>query len=179
MKIYLRESCKMPDKLNFNKEELSALYKLTKEYYEELPDDMDDWYNSHYDFDEEPIEKEILISILKKISGMLPDKEKELIDKDFLRKKYHTFNNEINEKAYNIIEKAFDQSKTVEIDYFSMGSAEFKKRKIDVYYKSRKYVIGYCHLRKEIRKFRTSRIGLAKLTKNKYKIPDNFDKNKY
>ena len=60
-----------------------------------------------------------------------------------------------------------------------MESAEFSKRKLDVYYKSRKYVIGYCHLRKEIRKFRTHRITSAKLTNNIYKIPEDFDKNMY
>ena len=60
-----------------------------------------------------------------------------------------------------------------------MESAEFSERKIDIYYKSRKYVIGYCHLRKEVRKFRTSRITSAKLTKEFYKIPEDFNKNIY
>ena len=60
-----------------------------------------------------------------------------------------------------------------------MESAEFSKRKVDVYYKSRKYVIGYCHLRKGIRKFRISRIAFAKLTNDNYKIPGGFDKNEY
>ena len=68
--------------------------------------------------------------------------------------------------------------KTVEISYFNMDGAEFKKRKLDIYYKSRKYTIGYCHLRKGIRKFRTSRIASAKLTDDNYKIPENFNKNK-
>ena len=60
-----------------------------------------------------------------------------------------------------------------------MESAEFSTRKLDIYYKSSKYVIGYCHLRKGIRKFRTSRISSAKLTNETYQIPKNFDKNKY
>ena len=30
-----------------------------------------------------------------------------------------------------------------------------------------------------MRKFRTSRIGSAKITKNKYEIPKDFDKNSY
>ncbi len=169
----------MTEQLNFNGRELTALYKLIKEYYDELPEDMDDWYHSHSDFDEEPIEKELINSILKKIRKILPDKEKEEIDKDFLRKRYHPFNNEIDEKVYAIIEKAFNQLKTIEISYFNMESAEFRKRKIDIYYKSMKYVIGHCHLRKDIRKFRTSRIKSAKLTNIKYKIPEDFDKNKY
>jgi len=164
---------------NFNKEELITLYKLVKEYKQELPEDMDDWYHSHSDFDEEPIEKEIIILILKKLETLIPKEEKEAINKDFLRKRYHLFNNEINERVYNVIERAFGKLKTLEIEYFNMQSAEFKKRKIDVYYKSRRYVIGHCHLRKEIRKFKTSRIGSAKLTETKYKIPEDFNKNNY
>ena len=164
---------------NFNEEELESLYRIIKEYYEKLPEDMDDWYNSHHDYEEEPIEKEIVFSMLKKIGILISEEEKEEIDKDFLRKRYHSFNNEINEEVYEIIEKAFAQLRTVEIEYFSIEKAEFKKRKIDIYYKSRRYVIGYCHLRKDMRKFRTSRIGSAKLTKEKYKIPKDFDKNDY
>ncbi len=32
----------MKNKLNFNSEELIALFKLVKEYYEKLPEDIDD-----------------------------------------------------------------------------------------------------------------------------------------
>lgn len=164
---------------NFNEEELTSIYKIVKEYFEDLPEDMDDWYNSHYDFDEEPIDKKVIFSILKEIEKVLPKEEREEIDKNFLRKKYHSFNNEINKEVYEIIEKAFDHSKTIEIEYFNMEGGEFKKRKIDIYYKSRKYIIGYCHLRKNMRKFRTSRIKSARLTNKKYKIPEDFDKNEY
>jgi len=69
--------------------------------------------------------------------------------------------------------------KTIEITYFNMESADFSKRKLDVYYKSRRYTIGYCHLRKDIRKFRTNRIASAKLTIDSYKIPSNFNKKDY
>jgi len=60
-----------------------------------------------------------------------------------------------------------------------MASAETRKREIDVYHKTRKYVIGYCHLRNAIRKFRTSSIVTAKLTDKNYTIQNNFDKNRY
>ena len=155
------------------------MYQIVKEYFEDLPEDMDDWYQSHSDFDEEPIDKKEVLLILKKLEKIIPEENKEEIDKGFLRQKYHPYNNEINKEAYEVIEKAFNQLKTIEIEYFNMGSAELKKRKIDVYYKSRKYVIAYCHLRKDMRKFRTSRIASAKLTKDKYKIPKDFDKNSY
>ena len=161
------------------KEELEAIYKLAKEYEENAPEDDEEYYDDYYDTYEEPIKEKIIKSILLKVSDVLPKDQKEEIDKDFLRKKYHTFNNGIDEKVYSIIEKAHNQLKTVEITYFNMESAEFNKRKLDVYYKSKKYVVGYCHLRKEIRKFRTSRISSAKLTGDNYKIPEDFDKNVY
>jgi len=99
--------------------------------------------------------------------------------KTILRRRYDTFNNEINENVYNKIAKAFNERKTIKIGYFNMDSAEIKKRKIDVYHKTRKYIIAFCHLRKAMRKFRTSRIVSAKLTDKTYKIPNNFDKNNF
>ena len=93
--------------------------------------------------------------------------------------KYHTYNNSINQNAYSTLKKAFQQLKTVEISYFDMESAEFIKRDVDVCYTSAKYTIGYCHLRKAMRKFRTSRVASAKMTDKIYKIPKSFNKNDY
>ncbi|MBI2148567.1 WYL domain-containing protein [Candidatus Woesearchaeota archaeon] len=166
---------KTPD-LSFNAEEMEALYQIIREYQEEMPNEEEYW---DYDKSKEKIDKKLIVSILKKVSKNLSKESKIEIDKDFLRAKYHTFNNPINEKAYSIIEKAFDELKTVEINYFNIDSAEFTKRKLDVYYKSRKYIISYCHLRKAIRKFRASRMEKVNLTTEQYKIPKNFDKNKY
>lgn len=165
--------------INFSKEEAGAIYKIIKEYEKDAPESDKEYYDDYYDEYETPIKKKIITSITKKISSFLPEKQKVEIDKDFLRKKYHTFNNEIDDRAYSIIEKAFSQLKTMEIKYFNMESAEFSKKKVDVYYKSRRYTIGYCHLKKGIRKFRTSRISSAKLTDETYQIPKDFNKNQY
>lgn len=169
----------MGESITFNKEESEALYKIVKEYKENAPESDEEYYDYYYDEYKTPIKKKVIKSILKKVEDSIPEKQKIEIDKDFLRKRYHTFNNEIDSKVYFTIQKAFSQLKTVEIKYFNVASAEFSKRKIDVYYKSSKYVIGYCHLRKNIRKFRTSRIAHAKLTDENYQIPKNFDKNNY
>ena len=163
----------------FSKEEAEALYKIVKEYEKNAPESDKEYYDDYYDEYETPIKKKIIQSVIKKISSFLPEKQKVEIEKNFLRKKYHTFNNEINDKVYSVIEKALSQLRTVEIKYFNMESAEFSTRKLDIYYKSSKYVIGYCHLRKDIRKFRTSRISSAKITNETYQIPKNFDKNQY
>lgn len=169
----------MKDNFGLTKEEAEALYKIIKEYEKDAPESDKEYYDDYYDEYKTPIKNKIIRSILDKITNILPKEQKEEIDKDFLRQKYHTFNNEIDEKVYSIIEKAFTQLKAIEIKYFNMESAEFSKRKLDVYYKSKRYVIGYCHLRKDIRKFRTHRIASAKLTNDNYKIPDDFDKNRY
>ncbi|MBI2047110.1 WYL domain-containing protein [Candidatus Pacearchaeota archaeon] len=132
------------------------------------------------DYYEKPlVDRKPLLAILKKIEEMLPKKERDGIIKDFLRRKYSTFNNEIDEKVYAVIEKAFDKLKTAEIGYFDIESAEVKKRLLDIYYKSRKYTIGYCHLKNAIRKFRTSRIACAKIIDKNYAIPSDFNKNDY
>lgn len=175
----MKKEIQTKEPLNLTNEEIESIYNIVKEYGENAPEDDEEYYDDYYDTYETPIKKKIIKSILNKIGIFLPREQKEEIDKEFLRKKYHTFNNEIDEKIYAVLEKAFSQSKTVEIEYFNMESAEFSKRKIDIYYKSQKYVIAYCHLRKEMRKFRTSRIANAKLTGLKYKIPKDFDKNNY
>ncbi|MCX6741731.1 MAG: WYL domain-containing protein [Candidatus Pacearchaeota archaeon] len=164
--------------IKFTDSELKFIYQLIKSFEEEMVQNPSESWEMDY-YDEPLIDRKPLKSILKKVEKSLPKNKKEEILKSFLRRKYSTFNNEIDEKVYSILEKAFMQLKTVEIKYFNTESAEFSKRKIDIYYKSRKHIIAYCHLRKSIRKFRTSRIAYAKLTDEKYKIPDDFDKNKY
>lgn len=168
---------KKDNKIILNKEELSVVYKIIKDYEEDASEE--EYYDDYYDTYEKPIKRKVIKAILSKINILLPKERKEEIDKDFLRKKYHTFNNDIDERIYKIIKKAFSELKTVEIKYFNMESAEFSKRKLDVYYKSRRYTIGYCHLRKKIRNFRTSRIASAKITDESYQIPADFDKNDY
>jgi len=163
----------------FTNQEIESLYKIIIEHQENIPQTEEEIHFEYNDNYEELVKKKVLQSILKKLSKNLPSKEKEKIDKYFLRKKYHSFNNDIDEKVYSILENAFSQLKTTEISYFNMESANFRKRKIDIYYKSRRYIIGYCHLRKSIRKFRTSRIYSAKITNNKYQIPEDFNKKSY
>lgn len=170
---------KMNINLTLTNKEIEAVYKILKEYEENLPKTEEEIHVDYYDNYEELVDKKTFASILKKIYLNLSKESRKEIDKDFLRKKYSTFNSRVDEKVYTTIEKAFSQLKTAEIKYFNMESAEFSRRLVNIYYKSRRYVIGYCYLRKSIRKFRTSRIASAKLTQEKYKIPEGFDKNNY
>ncbi|MBS3124415.1 WYL domain-containing protein [Candidatus Woesearchaeota archaeon] len=161
----------------FTSEELETMYEIVRKYKETASESEEEEYDDSYDEYEETIPPKIISSILKKLAQQLPKEAKEEIDKDFLRQKYHIYNNQVDEKVYSTLKSAFELLNTVEISYFDMDSAEFKKREIDIYYTSARYTIGYCHLRKEMRKFRTSRIASAKITDCIYIIPKNFNKN--
>ena len=162
----------------FSKPELKKMYQILNAYDQGLiVNPIESWEMDHYD---EPIaDKKGLKQILRKIEALLPEEDAEESKKTVLRRRYDSFNNEINESVYRKIESAFENNNTLKIGYFDMESAEVTPRLIDVYYKSRRYVIAYCHLRKAIRKFRTSRIVSAKATGKNYKIPENFNKNLY
>ena len=162
----------------FNKQELKKIYKILNAYDQRLlVNPAESWEMDLYD---EPIaDKKGLKEILGKIASLLPAEEVKESKNIILRRKYDTLNNEINASVYKKIENAFEGKNTLKIGYFDMKSAESISRLIDIYYKSRKYTIAYCHLRKAIRKFRTSRITSAKITEENYTIPVNFDKNSY
>ena len=162
----------------FTNKELKKIYQILKAYDENLiVNPSEDWELDHYDA---PLAyKKGIKPILKKIEEILPKEDSEESNKTILRRKYDSFINEINESVYRKIEEAFNDLKTIQIGYFDMGSAAVKERQIDVYHKTRKYVIAYCHLRKAMRKFRTSRIVSARPTSKGYKIPKDFDKSKY
>ena len=67
--------------------------------------------------------------------------------------------------------------------YYSPGREEKSSRTVDPYhlfnYMGTWHLIGYCHLRKEIRDFALSRISEAKVLTDSFKIPADFDFNKY
>jgi len=162
---------------NLTTDDIKKIYQLLKAFDKGLIiNPSEAWELDHHD--EHIVDRKGIKSVLKKIERLVP-KEVEKINKIVLRRKYDTFNNEINELVYTKLERAFNEGRTVEIGYFNMNSAEVKKRKINVYHKTRKYVIGYCYLRNAMRKFRTSRIVSAKLTEKTYTIPSDFDKNKF
>lgn len=164
------------DKLT--KSELKKIYLIIKALKEgQLTQPDEDWELDYYE--ERLIGKKDIGDILSKLKLLLSEEERKIIDRMVLTRKYSTFANEIDEKVYLKIEKTFASRNTVEIKYFSLEKGEPIKRKIDIYYKSRRYVITFCHLRNSIRKFRTSRIVSAKITNKKYSIPENFDKNEF
>lgn len=164
--------------LDLTKEELKRIYLILKALEEgQLGYPAEEWELDH--FDERLIDRKGIRQILGKLRRSLPERNVKEVDKRVLLRKYSVYGSEVDEDVYFELEKAFNNRNTVGIEYFSMEKAEGVRRKIDIYYKSRRYIIAFCHLRKAIRKFRTSRIMSARPTKEKYSIPDNFDKKKF
>ena len=163
---------------NLNDKEIEKVYKIVKAFDEGLlVNTQEEWEQDYYD--EKLLDKKGLKQILRKLKSSTSKSSINQAEKEVLVRKYDTFSNIIDENVERNVAKAFNGKLTLEMEYFSMERAEFSKRKVDIYAKNSKYIVGYCHSRKGIRKFRISRIGKAKITSNKYQIPVNFNKKDY
>ncbi|NQT67599.1 MAG: transcriptional regulator [Actinobacteria bacterium] len=82
------------------------------------------------------------------------------------------------ESIFGSIYSAQLERKSVRIKYFSMEKKEVIERIVEPYTLKFRfgvwYLIGYCHLRKEIRTFRIDRIREIKVLDDEFSIPDDF-----
>ena len=132
------------------------------------------------EYGERPINSKGVGGVIRKLEASLPKEEAKEIEKAVLLRRYSTFRNEVDERVYSSLSKAFENKRRIEIDYFSMERAEATRRSIDIYYLNRRYVIAYDHLRNAMRKFRTSRVmKIRKIGNDVYTIPADFDKKAY
>ncbi len=116
-------------------------------------------------------------NLIGKLEASLQRQEVEDVRRSVLARKYHRYHNEVDQRVYSILSRAFKNRKRIEMDYFSLQSEEVTRREIEIYYLSRKYVIALDHLRSAVRKFRTSRVMKARIEPESYEIPEGFDKN--
>lgn len=76
------------------------------------------------------------------------------------------------------LEKAVADGYTVKIQYDKGGEEKSKYRLVDpyriIYWNNKWYVIGFCHLRNDIRSFRVDRIETLMLFENKFNRPEHF-----
>ncbi|PAD68239.1 DNA-binding transcriptional regulator [Bacillus sp. 7586-K] len=76
------------------------------------------------------------------------------------------------------LEQAVADQHSVKILYHKNNEEQSKYRLIDpyrlIYWNNRWYVIGFCHLRKDIRSFRVGRIEHIMRTENTFTQPENF-----
>jgi predicted DNA-binding transcriptional regulator YafY len=75
------------------------------------------------------------------------------------------------------------KKKCLSFTYYSPATEEKSKRTVEPYhlfnYMGTWHIIGYCHLRKDIRDFALSRISETKVLTEPFKIPTDFDFKKY
>jgi len=129
---------------------------------------------------------ESLESLFKKVQSTLPPQTLEYLEQ--IQSKFH-----ISIKPYKdykrfrkIIEKvnqATNNCRRVEMLYRPLRSKRDTHRKIDPYkiwlFDGTIYIIGFCHLRSEIRTFALDRIRLLDVTDETFQPPDDFDLNEY
>lgn len=76
------------------------------------------------------------------------------------------------------LEQAVEKEFSVEIDYRTGREEQPKNRRIDpygvVYWNNKWYIVAFCHLRNEIRRFRVDRILQIKCTQINFKRPEAF-----
>ncbi|UXH43963.1 YafY family transcriptional regulator [Rossellomorea vietnamensis] len=76
------------------------------------------------------------------------------------------------------LEQAVADGYSVNILYYKSGEKPLSERLVDpyrmIYWNNKWYVIGYCHLRNDIRSFRVDRMERLMLTENTFNRPENF-----
>lgn len=84
---------------------------------------------------------------------------------------------EVPGSVFNLLVQGSQENKSVLITY-SSSAGEFSSRKINpyglIFKKSVCYLIAYCHLREQIRLFRSDRISEIELLEERFTLPENF-----
>jgi predicted DNA-binding transcriptional regulator YafY len=79
----------------------------------------------------------------------------------------------------NRVNEAALQKKSIEMVYYTMSRKKEGKRKVDPYriwfFNGTFYLIGYCHMRGEIRIFALDRIKMLHQTKESFEVVEDFD----
>jgi predicted DNA-binding transcriptional regulator YafY len=85
--------------------------------------------------------------------------------------------------AVDLISQAIDKRCTAQMRYFSASRNNTSRREVDPYFLrfagGGLYLIGHCHLRKEVRMFAVERIRSITLTDHPYQMPLDFKVDEY
>jgi predicted DNA-binding transcriptional regulator YafY len=86
-------------------------------------------------------------------------------------------------QTIDLISQAIDKRRTAQMRYFSASRNSTGRREVDPYFLrfagGGLYMIGYCHLRKEVRMFAVERIRSIALTDHPYQMPLDFKVDEY
>ena len=136
-------------------------------------------------FEEEnfPYQKE-LETVLAKIKNALPASIKNMISGIESKIVFeHSPSVDISRKDINELETAINKQNTIEIKYYSLSNDQNTLREVDPYnlyfQKGAGYLIGYCHLRENIRLFRIDRIKRLRTLNKCFIYPENFSLEEY
>ncbi|MEI6127297.1 MAG: transcriptional regulator [Pseudomonadota bacterium] len=162
----LSETVKNNTPIPFSMTELMALY-FSKDLIKALQDTL--FHDS-------------LESLFQKIKTTLPPESLK-----YLQSVQQTFTvGKTNHKRYRQfkdiiprVNEAVLKKKTVAILYHAMSSKKDTARNVDPYriwfFNGTFYLVGHCHLRKEIRIFALDRVVNLSITDEEYTIPEDFD----
>jgi len=88
-----------------------------------------------------------------------------------------------HKQTIDLISQAIDKRRTAQMRYFSASRGNTARREIDPYFLrfagGGLYLIGHCHLRKEVRMFAIERIRSITLTDHPYQMPLDFKVDEY
>jgi predicted DNA-binding transcriptional regulator YafY len=86
-------------------------------------------------------------------------------------------------QTIDLISQAIDKRRTAQMRYFSASRDSTGRREVDPYFlrfaAGGLYLIGHCHLRKEVRMFAVERIRSIALTDHPYQMPLDFKVDEY
>ena len=89
----------------------------------------------------------------------------------------------IKTEVFDAVFSGLKKKQTLSFEYKPLQKTTFMERKIDPYHiicqRGNWYVIGFCHLKKEIRIFSFSRMDNVQLTKDCFEVPKDFDAKDY
>ena len=125
------------------------------------------------------------LNLIDRIIATLPQLDKAYLQNltEFLKVNDTFINSEknISQETIDKVRKAIELNKRLYIKYHSFNSNVVTERKFDPYiieiYDGCYHLIGYCHLRNEVRDFRISRIIELQLIDEFFERPRNFYQN--
>lgn len=125
-----------------------------------------------------------LKKVFEKIAASLP--EKISIEPEALYGKFTFFQppvREISESIWLEVVRALERGLRLRIKYQAFDRQEVTTRKIDPYHLSNIYgewyLIGFCHLRQELRQFTLALIQEAKVLDERFEVPKDFSSGEY
>jgi predicted DNA-binding transcriptional regulator YafY len=88
-----------------------------------------------------------------------------------------------HKQTIDLVSQAIDKRKTVQMRYYSASRNSTGRREVDPYHLwfagGGLYLIGHCHLRREVRMFAVERIRSIALTDHPYQMPLGFNVEEY